>query len=1207
MVLLSGVEKRNTMEGDAAKSAKSLRLSFLSPRASRAGSFTSGFAGPLSPHSATSPKGPGGLTGRRPSMTVLQVQDTVLRKHLPVLMTAQTHLADTSVPLFLVSLSRFFRDRGAASPGLLDAPLSASDKAQLDKIFVEAVPGSECVFGAHIHPRVVFQAFLTFLRSVPAPAIVTFEVRPLLRGLIKSAGDASVASMAELLLALPTLNKQMLLEVLHIAGLICENSHANQCDPVRVCTALAEVCFASEYSTMLDDGSGAEAGPASDEGKLLRAMATYRKELMFAANGAPPMGQSMHDLLWCTATGYEFEKSKERVSDLAFATDGSLCVVGSSGNVHLRTPLFEHRAMGANAKQPLLCVTAVDSAAFWIRGEMYAELRNASTGERTAKLSRNVRCFLHLPQVGRVWGGSEGVVYVFDDKTGADISSIAFAATPAAPAAQSASLTSSLKRQESEMVDEEMLSNMVSSLSQPIGQASSSQRRSNYVPERSFSGMGPGGGPVGGATARAARTPVRFLVKTKASVWAAGGTQIKVFPLVDPAPPGALATQEEEHDITGMASLGSNGEAVVAVTGGGLLLRLTLEKDFSIKREELRLGVVPAENAPTLRLTAVLNDSVLVTSWGKELIVVHIGYWKKVGVVVSSSSSPITSLASCPGNAGEICVGHDDGTIRKWSVSPNGFSAAATTAWRRTAAPSDGIVSMFCDARTGASINPEEVEVDRSKATDTDQFGLIYRGRWRAQDVAIKELSLESFSKAEIAELVESLEMPKLPHPRWLQLHCFSLTGSKRLVLVTTAPKSSLYALLKEGNMRWRLRMKIAEQVAQYLAFLHASDPPILHLDITASSIALDSDYNVCVDGLYGGLGRLRNRHSTLAASPVLYKSQRVLPPEMLVEGRGPITMASDMYQFGMLLWSLMQQGNPFHDVISMTDLRERVCTVGERPAIPESCPASIREVLFRCWSAEQSLRPTAAELLHADVFARGYLEHSLEDPVAFDFWANSVCRDKGPGKLLEPASLTHFCQQLALRCDVDQKTIVTLEEMFKNFLVYNGMVNVGDFGEMLLRFGRMSCSSEWVDHLIIQLVTPGMHGSISSETAEDMLAKAKRGEYLFRFTRAQKGALQLHVKGSEGVRGYVIVPGGGGQVAWKLKESSKNQFFPTLDDLVKHYATQLNLKTPLENGIFQQVYRRVMGVEKKRGLFAKKSETTLQIPGSSYTVSYDD
>ncbi len=109
------------------------------------------------------------------------------------------------------------------------------------------------------------------------------------------------------------------------------------------------------------------------------------------------------------------------------------------------------------------------------------------------------------------------------------------------------------------------------------------------------------------------------------------------------------------------------------------------------------------------------------------------------------------------------------------------------------------------------------------------------------------------------------------------------------------------------------------------------------------------------------------------------------------------------------------------------------------------------------------------------DVFARGYLEHALEDAVAFDFWANRVCGDKDAGKLLEPIPLATFCSKLSSACGTDAKIMGLMEEMFKNFLVYNGMVNVGDFGEMLLRFGKMRLSSDWIDQLISQLITPGM------------------------------------------------------------------------------------------------------------------------------------
>jgi hypothetical protein len=482
------------MDPPAEEKPKSVRLSFLSPRTSRSGSLSSGFAGPLSPHGASPRVHPSGAGPRRMSMSVLVVQETVLRKHLAVLMTAQT-TPDVLVPLFLVSVTRFFRDRGAGVPGLLD-PLSPAEKAQAEKVFTEAVPGSEYVFAASLHARVVFQVFLTFLRSIPLPCIVTFEVRPLLRALIPAKQAASLGGIVGLFQALPSLNRQVLLEVLHIVGLICENSHVNLCDPLRVCSAFAGVCFAEHYSALDDEASFA----ASDESRLFLRMVTLRRELLVALEAAPFAGQSSYDLLWGLSSTFEFEAGRERVGDLAFCASGDLCVVGSSGTVRLRSPSFEPRATAA-ARQPLMHVAPVEFS-FWVRGEMCAEIRSGVTGERVTKLSRNVRCFLHLPQLKRVWGGSEGLIYVFDDTTGADAGSIVFSAAPSTGAGTSATALgpvapghSMLKRQESEMVDDEVLSGMLSSLAQPLTSTGPGVRHGTLSTSTLTSGS-PGAAPI---------------------------------------------------------------------------------------------------------------------------------------------------------------------------------------------------------------------------------------------------------------------------------------------------------------------------------------------------------------------------------------------------------------------------------------------------------------------------------------------------------------------------------------------------------------------------------------------------------------------------------------------------------------------------------------------------------------------------------------
>jgi hypothetical protein len=1038
---------------------------------------------------------------------------------------------------------------------------------------------------------------LDFLKAVPTPLIVTFEARPILRELLNQSksGPLAVEVLWEFCNALPSLNRLVLLEVLHIAAMICENSFLNKCDPIRVCSALAEVTFAEQYVVVMEDDDNYF---NVDLAKLFMMFVQNRRQLTEALSAPPPMGQSIHELLHCLSMVRVF--AKEKVRDLAFAEDGSCCVVGSSGSIRVQDCNFM-LLNSAKAAQPLFCVQHVPhpGPTWWVRGEMYAEVRIGDPEkelERSVKLPRNVRSFLYLPQLNRVWGGSEGLIYVFNADTGAESgASISFSTVvESAPVSETPSANASgyttphFLRQESAMVDEEGLANLIGSLNAPIDSLQGrveKKRLSNTVIPTAVPGK------------RNARLPVKMLVATDDYVWACGDSHLRVYPLCDPPPPNALASFDEPDgkDFSGMVVVeGGKTNTVAVVCSSGSLFKFTLDKSCVLEKKELKTSY-------PLKLLAGMGENMLISTSPKRLHVFHLEFWKHIGTV-STQASPVTCLETHQVSEGywELCSGHEDGSVKRWAASADGFAAASSVAWKRASSAPEGRagVSFFTDARNGSSISPEEVVIDRSRAIDSEMFGLVYKGEFRARSCSVKELSLEGFSDQEVEEFTEHLDSLKVPDRAWCPLYCYSVS-SKQAILVTGEWKTSLYNLLKEGKMRQRLRMQIAEQVSSYLALLHSQDPPLLHLDITTSSVVIGHDLNAQVDNLYS-LGRVRNKH-TDKDSPKLFRSQRVLPPEML-EGKEPTT-ASDVYQFGMLLWSLIAQDNPFHQVISLSDLYERVVVKNQRPVIPNSCPVGLRAVLLQCWHQDPAQRPTLAALVEQQVFAKAYLEHSLGDAVAVDFWINFVCKASEATSLLQPVSLRLLCQQIMVSCQVDQKTGVLLEEMFKNFLVHQGKVSVADFGEMLVRFGQMDMSKEWAEGLVDQLTAPGMFGSISSDTADEHLQKGKRGDYLLRFTRAQKGAFQLHVKGSEGVRTYLIVPKDG---KWKLKESASN-IFSSLDDLIKHYQSQFNLKNPSDNSVFQLVYNKVMGVEKKRGLFSKRQEVIQEVPGSNYTTSFDD
>lgn len=293
----------------------------------------------------------------------------------------------------------------------------------------------------------------------------------------------------------------------------------------------------------------------------------------------------------------------------------------------------------------------------------------------------------------------------------------------------------------------------------------------------------------------------------------------------------------------------------------------------------------------------------------------------------------------------------DDGLLCTWLVcelSEEVRRAPATASgWKRAFSPSESAVPWLTDVRTGDVISPDDIEIDRGLVVAETSFGVVHRAFWRGTEVAVHELSLETFSKAEVAEFTQRLEGNVVTHPRMCQLYCYSLLGSK-LQMVTSVVSNPLRDRLKDRSLRYRLRMRAAEQVARFLCFLHSCDPPLLHLNLTTDAVKLDANFNVRVDGLYG-LERIRNLHIP-PSSRSMWRSLRVMPPELLVEHPEPATPAADVWQFGMLLWSIQEQEEPYRGIDSLAALRAKVCA--RPPALPEmsaSCPADLAEWIVRC------------------------------------------------------------------------------------------------------------------------------------------------------------------------------------------------------------------------------------------------------------------
>jgi hypothetical protein len=91
-------------------------------------------------------------------------------------------------------------------------------------------------------------------------------------------------------------------------------------------------------------------------------------------------------------------------------------------------------------------------------------------------------------------------------------------------------------------------------------------------------------------------------------------------------------------------------------------------------------------------------------------------------------------------------------------------------------------------------------------------------------------------------------------------------------------------------------------------------------------------------------------------SSPELLRDKRLTPIKSQV--------ADDAYSFGMILWELLAEQEPFPGH-SRKQLLQQVVELGNRPFIPSDTPEDLAEIILKCWNPEPQERPDMAFVFH--------------------------------------------------------------------------------------------------------------------------------------------------------------------------------------------------------------------------------------------------
>ncbi|PIA47814.1 hypothetical protein AQUCO_01400420v1 [Aquilegia coerulea] len=227
---------------------------------------------------------------------------------------------------------------------------------------------------------------------------------------------------------------------------------------------------------------------------------------------------------------------------------------------------------------------------------------------------------------------------------------------------------------------------------------------------------------------------------------------------------------------------------------------------------------------------------------------------------------------------------------------------------------------------------PELLIATKNFSTDgiigDGSFGLVYKARLsNGVTVAVKKLSKDAFQGfREFRAEMETLGKNTIRHPNLVRILGYCVAGDERVLIYEfiergsldqwihdtstednlsrcgSGSKSGSVSVSMTSNLRppliWETRIKIITGVAKGLLFLHTLDTPIIHRDIKASNVLLDSEFEAHIAD-FGLARRVELWHSHVSTQ--VAGTMGYMPPEYR-NGVTAATVKADVYSFGVLM-----------------------------------------------------------------------------------------------------------------------------------------------------------------------------------------------------------------------------------------------------------------------------------------------------------------
>ena len=291
-------------------------------------------------------------------------------------------------------------------------------------------------------------------------------------------------------------------------------------------------------------------------------------------------------------------------------------------------------------------------------------------------------------------------------------------------------------------------------------------------------------------------------------------------------------------------------------------------------------------------------------------------------------------------------------------------------------------------------------EVQKAQLLNSAGLSHFFVAEFRGEKVLQKVIKYRNIDDRVLASFEKEVAvLSTLSHPNIVRFIGAKATPPDLFMVLEWMARGSLSSIILDlsHEISWEQRIRWARDVARGIEYLHSLKPKIIHRDLRADNVMVNSE-NVAKVSEFG---LSRRKRFALKASPrssvevgevdplklsrssdkgkeensnsnnnnnsnnssghiekfafVSEGGPAFTAPELLVGKE--YTEKVDSFNFGVLLWQLVTRQIP-HRGRPHLEVAEGVAHAQLRPAIPDYVPDEAKSVIQACWAEEEDKRP---------------------------------------------------------------------------------------------------------------------------------------------------------------------------------------------------------------------------------------------------------